>query len=78
MLKYNRELEKYYIVVIWEQRGSGKSYYPFEKKDDININMFIEDIYVLTKYLLNRFNQSKLYLVGHKGFAFCYRLSGKV
>lgn len=31
MLKYNKELEEYYMVVVWEKRGAGLSYYPLEK-----------------------------------------------
>ena len=34
MRYYNKELEKYYTVVILEQRGSGKSYYRFKKSDN--------------------------------------------
>lgn len=64
-LKYNSDLERYYTVVVLEQRGAGKSYYKFEKHDNITINTFVEDIYTLTQYLLNRFQQQKIYLIGH-------------
>ena len=52
MTGINGELEDDFIVVNWEQRGAGKSYYPFKKSDGININTFISDTYELTKLLL--------------------------
>lgn len=63
VMKYNRELEKIYTVVIWEQRGAGKSYYQFQEA--VTIDDFLQDLYELTKYLLDRFAQAALYLLGH-------------
>ncbi|AHI55610.1 alpha/beta hydrolase [Listeria ivanovii] len=63
--KYNKNLEDIYTVVTLEQRGSGKSYYPFSKAEELTISTFIDDIYSLVLILLKRFKQSKLYLVGH-------------
>lgn len=63
VMKYNRELEKSYTVVIWEQRGAGKSYYQF--REAVTIDDFLQDLYELTKYLLDRFAQAALYLLGH-------------
>lgn len=63
VMKYNRELEKSYTVVIWEQRGAGKSYYQFQEA--VTIDDFLQDLYELTKYLLGRFAQAALYLLGH-------------
>lgn len=63
VMKYNKELEKCYTVVIWEQRGAGKSYYEFD--GTVTIDDFLQDIYELTKYLLDRFLQSSIYLLGH-------------
>lgn len=64
VLKYNRDLEKYFTVVIWEQRGAGKSYYDFNSSE-ITMHMFLDDIYALSKLLTKRFQQEKLYLIGH-------------
>lgn len=64
VLKYNQKLEEAYTVVILEQRGAGKSYYKFIEKD-LTIDTFVEDIYQLSLILLKRYNQKKLYLVGH-------------
>lgn len=64
VLKYNSELEKYFTVIVLEQRGSGKSYYKFND-DTVNIDTFVQDIYTLIKIMLDRFGHKKLYLLGH-------------
>ena len=57
------ELEKHFVVVNWDQPGSGKSYYA-EKIENITVQTYIEDGYALTEYLKERFSQNKIYLVG--------------
>ena len=57
------ELEKHFIVVNWDQPGSGKSYYA-EKINNISAQTYIADGYALTEYLKERFSQEKIYLVG--------------
>lgn len=64
-LKYNAELEKTFTVVVWEQRGAGKSYYKFQENETLSIDTFVQDLLELTKYLLKRFHQKKLFLIGH-------------
>lgn len=63
VMKYNKMLEQQFTVVVWEQRGAGKSYYKFD--DTITIDMFLNDIHTLVDYLLSRFHQNSLYLLGH-------------
>jgi pimeloyl-ACP methyl ester carboxylesterase len=63
--KYNKRLEDIFTVVTLEQRGAGKSYYPFSENEDIKIGTFLDDIHALSLNLLKRFNQEKLYLAGH-------------
>jgi pimeloyl-ACP methyl ester carboxylesterase len=63
--KYNRQIESCFVFVVLEQRGAGKSYYPFSTTEKITIDTFVDDIYALSLYLLKRFNQEKLYLIGH-------------
>ncbi len=62
---YNASLEKNFIVVNWDQRGSGKSYSPFIPENTMNANQFVSDTIELAEYLRNRFKQGKIYLVGH-------------
>lgn len=63
--KYNKELTEHFTVAVWEQRGAGKSYYVFDPAGNINIDTFLEDAAEVSRYLLGRFSQKKLYLVAH-------------
>jgi len=57
------ELEKHFVVVNWEQPGSGKSYYS-ERTKNITPETYIQDGHALTEYLKERFSQEKIYLMG--------------
>lgn len=57
------ELEKHFIVVGWDQPGSGKSYYA-EAIKDIKVETYIQDGHGLTEYLTERFGKEKIILVG--------------
>lgn len=63
VMKYNKELTKNFTFVIWEQRGAGKSYYKFTKS--VTIGDYLDDLHLLVKLLLERFNKEKLYIIGH-------------
>ena len=57
------ELEKHFVVVNWDQPGSGKSYYA-EKISQITVDTYLEDGFALIEYLKERFLQDKIYLIG--------------
>ncbi len=57
------ELEKHFVVVGWDQPGSGKSYYA-ESIKNITAETYIKDGYALSEYLRERFGQEKIYLIG--------------
>jgi pimeloyl-ACP methyl ester carboxylesterase len=63
--KPQKQLEKAFLVVNWDQRGAGKSYNNKLRKQDMTIDRFVMDTEELIEYLLKRFNQPKLFLVGH-------------
>lgn len=63
--KYQEELEDSFIVVNWDQRGSGMSYSGKIDKDSMNRSQFVKDTKELIDYLCTRFNKQKVYLVGH-------------
>ena len=53
------------MVVIWEQRGCGKSYPSLNPKTDLTVDQYASDIIELTDMLRERFDEEKIYLVGH-------------
>jgi pimeloyl-ACP methyl ester carboxylesterase len=60
-----RQLERFFTVVNWDQRGAGKSYRAIRDVDKMNVDQFVEDTRELTLYLLKRFYKQRLVLVGH-------------
>jgi pimeloyl-ACP methyl ester carboxylesterase len=58
-------LEKDFVVVNWDQRGAGKSFNKNLRKEEMTIDRFVLDAEILIEYLLKRFDQKKLFLVGH-------------
>ncbi|MDW7657897.1 MAG: alpha/beta hydrolase [Bacillota bacterium] len=65
VLRFNQELEKKFVVVIWEQRGCGKSYPSIQPKSDLTVEQYTDDIIALSEHLQERFDETKIYLVGH-------------
>ncbi len=65
VLRFNSELEKHFVVVIWEQRGCGKSYPSFNPKSKLTVDQYVADMIELTELLRDRFDEEKIYLVGH-------------
>jgi pimeloyl-ACP methyl ester carboxylesterase len=57
------ELEKHFVVVNWDQPGSGKSYYATNTQN-ITVQTYIQDGHALTEYLKEGFSQEKIYLMG--------------
>jgi len=62
---YHAELEKYFTVVVWEQRGTGKSYSNLLSPDMMTIDQMVSDAGEVIKYLQNRFDKQKLFIAGH-------------
>lgn len=62
---FNLDLAKKYTLVIWEQRGAGKSYYPFKADEEITIDTLVSDLKVLIELLLSERNERQVCLMGH-------------
>ena len=64
--EFQRPLEKYYTVVQWDRRGSGKTYSRNKPaKESMTIRQLIDDTYDLIDTLNRRYNNQKIILVGH-------------
>ncbi len=67
-LAYSRvllaDLAQDFIVVGWDQRGTGKSYAALDPTHDLTLEQAIADTIELTNYLRQRFDEEKIYLMG--------------
>jgi pimeloyl-ACP methyl ester carboxylesterase len=63
--RYPTGLEEHFTVVWWEQRGAGLSYSPDIPPESMTVEQFVADTLEVSRYLLRRFEQEKLYLMGH-------------
>lgn len=60
-----KKLEKIFTVCYWEQRGAGMSYSANIPVASMNLNQMAEDAAQVTRYLMNKFNKQKIYMLGH-------------
>ena len=65
IVPYQKEWEKYYTVVNWDQRGTGKSYHKDIDVSTLNTKQICSDTKQLTDFLKKRFGQEKIFIVGH-------------
>jgi pimeloyl-ACP methyl ester carboxylesterase len=53
-----------FVVVVWDQRGSGKSYAALDPTSTYTLDGLVGDTIALTEYLRERFAEEKIYLLG--------------
>lgn len=58
------DLTEDFIVVGWDQRGTGKSYSALDPTSDLTLEQAVADTIELTNYLRERFDEEKIYLLG--------------
>ena len=61
----SERLEKYFTVCYWDQRGAGMSFSRSIDPATMTVTQMVEDTRQMTEYLQHRFNQEKIYLIGH-------------
>jgi pimeloyl-ACP methyl ester carboxylesterase len=63
--RFNRALEDRFTVVVWEQRGAGKSYPAIDPTSAFTLDRIVADGVELSRWLADRFDESKIYLTGN-------------
>jgi pimeloyl-ACP methyl ester carboxylesterase len=58
------ELSRDFIIVGWDQRGTGKSYSALDPTDTLTLDRMVSATIEVTNYLRQRFNEDKIYLLG--------------
>jgi pimeloyl-ACP methyl ester carboxylesterase len=58
-------LEQDFVVVTWDQRGTGKSYAALDPAETHTIQQAVDDTIELTNHLRARFAEERIYLVGN-------------
>jgi pimeloyl-ACP methyl ester carboxylesterase len=61
--RYLSDLEQHFVVVNWDQPGTGKSYGAADFAS-LTPQQFVADAHELTRYLCNRFDEDKIYVLG--------------
>jgi proline iminopeptidase len=64
MRNHLESLERDFLVVTWDQRGTGKSYREIEPTATLTFDNAIADTIEVTNYLRQRFGQDKIFLLG--------------
>jgi pimeloyl-ACP methyl ester carboxylesterase len=62
---WQRALEDDFVVVQWDRRGVGKSYFGDIPARHLTVRRLLDDTYELTNILRGRFAQDRIFLVGH-------------
>jgi len=65
---YLRDLEEYFTVVQWDQRGAGKTYAasdPEKIKPTMSVDRLVDDGAELIRYLTKTYGQQRVVLLGH-------------
>ncbi len=62
---YPSVLPEYFTVCYFDYRGTGLSFDGSTDPDGMTTDRFIDDVLQVTNYLKDRFNQNKIYIMGH-------------
>ncbi len=65
MARHGGLLERDFVVVTWDQRGTGASYAAFEPAATLTLDRAVADTIELTEHLRDRFDADQIYLVGN-------------
>jgi pimeloyl-ACP methyl ester carboxylesterase len=62
---FNADLEHAFLVIYWEQRGTGRSYGDSIPRESMTIEQFVCDLDEVVELVRARFHKSRVVLLGH-------------
>lgn len=62
---FQRELEKHFVIVHWDQRGAGKSYRKDISPGELKISQLLADTTAVLDFIQNELGAEKVWLAGH-------------
>jgi pimeloyl-ACP methyl ester carboxylesterase len=80
---YNASLEQRFLMVYWDQRGTGRSYHSRIPAESMTIEQFVRDLDEVVELVRRRFAKDKVVLLGHSwgsaiGILYAARFPDKV
>lgn len=63
--RFTLELQKHFIVVLWDQRESGQTVKLNKSEEALTVSLFIRDAIEVLQFLSAKFSQEKIYMIGH-------------
>jgi proline iminopeptidase len=63
-MRLDTALEEHFVVVTWDQRGTGKSARALDPTDTLTLTGAVDDTLAVTDYLRNRFGHDRIVLTG--------------
>ncbi len=63
-MRLDTGLEERFVVVTWDQRGTGKSYPAFDPAETLTLERVVEDTIELSEVLAARFGRERIYIAG--------------
>lgn len=62
---FNADLERAFLMVYWEQRGTGRSYRRSIPPESMTIDQFLRDLDEVIELVRHRFHKDRVVLLGH-------------
>lgn len=63
-MRLDPSLEEDFVVVTWDQPGTGKSYAAIDPVEDMTLQRVVDDTLAVTEYLQERFDEDRIVLTG--------------
>ena len=80
---FNADLERHFLMVYWDQRGTGRSYRRGIPTATMTIDQFVRDLDEVVEIVRHRFGKARVVLLGHSwgtalGIVYAARFPDKV